>query len=237
MTSQLRQVRDIQYRLLPGAARQTTDIVLERDGLITVRPPVSMTPEQVDETVLSKRMWIYRNLAEWRELNAARTVREWVNGESFLYLGSSYRLLLVDTQDEALKLKDGRFQLRRSIVETSGRPGAQQAFEDFLKTRGLRRIADRVAHFAPRVGVTTGAVLLKDLGFRWASCLSSGTLHFHWKCLMAPLTVIDYLVVHELCHLHHRDHSDAFWNEVDKVLPNYRERKEWLRQRGASLAL
>lgn len=51
-------------------------------------------------------------------------------------------------------------------------------------------------------------------------------LHFHWKCLMAPPTVIDYIVVHELCHLHHRDHSEAFWNEVDKVLPDYRDRKE-----------
>ena len=68
------------YQLLPGAARQTTDIVIERDGLITVRPPAHMTPEQVDETVFSKRMWIYRNLAQWRDLNATRVVREWVNG-------------------------------------------------------------------------------------------------------------------------------------------------------------
>lgn len=73
--------------------------------------------------------------------------------------------------------------------------------------------------------------------YRWASCLTSSDLHFHWKCLMAPPTIIDYIVVHELCHLHHRDHSDAFWNEVDKVLPDYRERKEWLRVRGAELDL
>jgi predicted metal-dependent hydrolase len=63
-------VRDIEYQLLPGSDRQTTDIVIERDGIITVRPPKRMTPEQVDETVLAKRMWIYRNLAEWRDLNA-----------------------------------------------------------------------------------------------------------------------------------------------------------------------
>jgi hypothetical protein len=67
---QLRHVKDIEYQLLPGADRQTTDIVIERDGMITVRPPQWMTPEQVDETVFSKRMWIYKNLAEWRDLNA-----------------------------------------------------------------------------------------------------------------------------------------------------------------------
>lgn len=234
---QVRQVRDIEYQLLPGSDRQTTDIVIERNGSITVRPPRRLTPEQVDETVLSKRMWIYRNLAEWRDLNATRVTREWVSGESFLYLGSSYRLQLVREQDEPLKLKDGRFCLLRSVVEADGDEAAQRAFESFYKEKGLARLSKRVAFFSPRVGVTPGAIHIKDIGYRWASCLKNGDLHFHWKCLMAPLTIIDYMVVHELCHLHHRDHSDAFWNEIDKVLPDYRKRKEWLRVRGAELDL
>lgn len=234
---QLRQVRDIEYRLLPGSERLTTDIVIERDGIITVRPPRDMTPEQVDETVFSKRLWIYRNLAEWRDLNATRVTREWVSGETFLYLGSRYRLQLVAGQDEILKLKDGRFLLQRSAVEQGGASAAQAAFEAFYREKGLRRLRERVAHFAPRVGVAAGAVQVKDLGYRWASCLKTGELHFHWKCLMAPLTVIDYIVVHELCHLQVRDHTDAFWNEVDKVLPDYRDRKEWLRLHGAELDL
>lgn len=234
---EVRQVCDIEYRLLPGTDRQTTDIVIERDGLIAVRAPLRMTPEQVDETVLSRRMWIYRNLADWRDLNATRVVREWVNGESFLYLGSNYRLLLVGEQDAALTLKDGRFRLLRSVVETGGKEAAQRAFERFYQEKGQARLARRVAYFAGKVGVLPGSVHVKEIGYRWASCLKNGDLHFHWKCLMAPLTIIDYIVVHELCHLHHRDHSTAFWNEVDKVLPDYRDRKEWLRQRGAELDL
>jgi predicted metal-dependent hydrolase len=234
---QLRQVKDIQYRLLPGAERRTTDIVIERDGVITVRPPRHMAPEQVDETVLNKRLWIYRNLAEWRDLNASSVVREWVNGETFLYLGSNYQLQLVTEQDEPLKLKDGRFLLLRSLVAHGGAVAARQAFENFYAAKGLERLQRRVAHFAPRVGVAPGAVQVKDLGFRWAACQPSGDLHFHWKCLMAQLTVIDYIVVHELCHLRQRDHNAAFWNEVDKVLPDYRDRKEWLRLRGATLDL
>lgn len=232
---QLRQVRDIAYQLLPGAQRHTTDIVIERNGLISVRPPLEMTPEQVDETVLSKRMWIYRNLAEWQDLNATRVVREWVNGESFLYLGSSYRLQLVHEQDEPLKLKDGRFLLLRSVIESGGKLAAHQAFKTFYKEKGQARLTRQVQQFASKVGVPPGRVAIKELGYRWASCLKSGDTHFHWKCLMAPPTIIDYIVVHELCHQHHRDHSAAFWNEVDKVLPDYRERKEWLRVRGAEL--
>lgn len=234
---QLRQVHDIPYQLLPGTQRRTTDIVIERDGLVQVRPPRHMTPEQVDQTVYSRRQWIYRNLAQWHDLNASQLSREWVNGETFLYLGSGYRLLIVDQQDEVLKLKDGRFQLLRSVVQGDGRPGAERAFAAWYRQKGQARIAARVAHLAPRVAVRPHAIDVRDLGFRWASCQPSGGLHFHWKCMMAPLTVIDYIVVHELCHLRHGDHSAAFWNEVDKAMPQYRERNEWLRKHGAGLSL
>ena len=234
---ELRQLRDIEYHLLPGADRETTDIVIERDGRVCVRPPRRMTPEQVDATVFSKRMWIYRNLAEWRDLNATRVVREWVNGETFLYLGSNYRLALVAQQDEALKLKDGRFCLLRSVVEQEGKAGAEKAFRDFYAQKGLDRLQQRVAMYAPKVGVVPREISVSDLGYRWALCRPNSDLAFHWKCLMAPATVVDYIVVHELCHMHRRDHSEAFWNEVDKVMPDYRLRKEWLRQRGAMFDL
>lgn len=73
------------------------------------------------------------------------------------------------------------------------------------------------------------------MGFRWASCGVNAVLNIHWKCMMAPAKIIDYIVVHELCHLHQTNHSDAFWNEIDKILPDYKERKDWLRNYGASL--
>ncbi|TVQ42416.1 MAG: DUF45 domain-containing protein, partial [Wenzhouxiangella sp.] len=74
-----RRVRDIEYQLLPGSQRKTTDIVIERNGQVVVRPPAGLTPEQVDALVDSRRMWIYRNLAEWKDLNATAVAREWVN--------------------------------------------------------------------------------------------------------------------------------------------------------------
>ncbi|MDA3832989.1 MAG: DUF45 domain-containing protein, partial [Spirochaetales bacterium] len=115
-----RRIKDIDYLLLPGTERKTTDIVIERDGIVTVHPPKGFSPEQVDGIVESKRMWIYKNLAQWRDLNATAVVREWVNGEAFLYLGRSYRLALVAEQDTDLKLKEGRFCLKRSLIEQGG---------------------------------------------------------------------------------------------------------------------
>jgi predicted metal-dependent hydrolase len=233
----IRCVRDIEYQLLPGSLRKTTDIVIERDGRVTVRPPTEFTPEQVDAVVESKRLWIYRNLAEWKDLNTSAVVREWVNGETFLYLGCTYRLSLVTNPDCALKLKDGHFCLDRAVIEQGGVIAAKQAFADYFTEKGQQRFHDRVSYFAPKVGVQPTGIKVKDMGYRWASCGINGWLNFHWKCMMAPPKVIDYIVVHELCHFHLRNHSDAFWNEVDKILPDYHERKNWLRKKGASLTV
>jgi predicted metal-dependent hydrolase len=234
---QTRCTKDIEYQLLPGTSRKTTDIVIERNGVITVRSPIEYTPEQVDAIVASKRLWIYRNLAEWQDLNASVVVREWVNGETFLYLGRAYRLALVSDQDCALQLKEGRFCLNRIVIEHGGKAAAKQAFETYFIDKGQTRFRDRVKYFAPKVGVQAKGITVKDMGYRWASCGTGGVLNFHWTCLMAPPKIIDYIVVHELCHFYHSNHSDSFWNEVDKVMPDYRERKEWLKKHGASLSL
>jgi predicted metal-dependent hydrolase len=120
-------------------------------------------------------------------------------------------------------------------VENGKIESAKDAFREYCIRKGQERIVKRVAYYVPKVGVSITRLEISELGSRWATCATNGKLSFHWKCKMAPQTVIDYLVVHEFCHLHHHDHTDAFWNEVDKVMPDYRERKEWLRKNGAGL--
>src|SRR4051812_23553522 len=104
--------------------RKTADIVIERDGSVVVRVPEEVAGERIKEIVDSKCYWIYRNLSEWRDLNATRVVREYRNGEGFLYLGRSYRLLLVADQEQPLVLKGGRFCLRRDLVDRGETPAA-----------------------------------------------------------------------------------------------------------------
>jgi len=230
----LKKKDDISYQVV-RSRRATADIIIERDGQVLVRAPESVPEERIEDLVEAKRYWIYKNLAEWRDLNATRVLREYRNGEGFLYLGRSYRLLLVADQAEPLLLKNGRFCLRRDLVDEGAMQAAKEAFRDYYIARGFERISQRVSYFAPKVGVSPREVDVRELGHRWASCSPNGNLAFHWKCMMAPQTIIDYIVVHELCHFHQPDHTDAFWNEVDKVLPSYGERKEWLRKNGAGL--
>ena len=230
----MKAVEDIQYDIV-RTSRRTADIVIERDGRVMVRAPKGVEELRIRDIVQDRRLWIYKNLAEWRDLNATRVLREYRNGEGFLYLGRSYRLLLVADQDEALLLKNGRFSLRRDLVDKDGIPAAQAAFRDYYIRQGLERVTRRVQYFAPKVGVKPGRLDVRELGHRWASCSPKGNVAFHWKCMMAPPTIIDYIVVHELCHFHHLDHTDAFWNEVDKVMPDFAERKNWLKVNGAAM--
>lgn len=120
---------EIKYEVV-RSRRRTADIVIERDGRILVRAPEEIPSEKIEDIVDSRRYWIYKNLAEWRDLNATRVLREYRNGEGFLYLGRSYRLLLVGNQEDALVLKGGRFCLRRDLVDRGEIPAAQAAFKD-----------------------------------------------------------------------------------------------------------
>jgi predicted metal-dependent hydrolase len=226
----------IRYEVI-RSQRKTADIVVERDGRVLVRAPKAVSDHHIADIVRRKSLWIYKTLAEWREANATRIVREFRNGEGFFYLGRSYRLLLVSDQTEAVQLKNGRFCLRRDLAHSNSEAPAREAFRQFYLTRGQERLRQRVDYFAPKVGVEPTGLAVRELGHRWASCSPKGKLAFHWKCMMAPPTVVDYIVVHELCHLHHLDHTEKFWNEVDKVLPSHQEKREWLRCHGASLDL
>lgn len=225
---------DIPYKVV-RSRRRTADIIVDRDGSVLVRAPEWATDEQIEDIVEAKYFWIYKTMAEWKDLNATRILREYKNGEGFLYLGRSYRLLLVGNQEEPLVLRNGRFCLRRDQVERDDVRAAKAVFRDYYIRKGKERITKRVEYYAPKVGFEPKKIDVRGLGNRWASWSPSGNLAFHWKCMMAPQTIIDYIVVHELCHFHHPDHTDAFWNEVDKVMPQYRERKEWLRKNGAGL--
>ena len=131
-------------------------------------------------------------------------------------------------------LKDGYF----CLLAPQGVPTDPEAtFRAFYRAKGEARIPDRVAYYEWKMGVEAKAIKILDLKHHWASCTPGGRLNFHWKCMMAPATIVDYVAVHELAHLKYPNHTVAFWNEVDKVLPDYAERKEWLRVYGAGMGV
>ena len=188
--------------------------------------------EKIEQILEAKRSWIYRNLAEWEDLNRTRVEREFVNGEGFPYLGSTYRLQIVDDARYDLLLKNGLFILKRSALSK-----ARDKFVAFYKEKGKARLPRYVEQYARKMGLQPTGIRVQELKNRWASCSANGVLNFHWRCMMAPLTAVEYIVVHELSHLKHPDHSLEFWHTIEKVLPDYAQAKSWLRLHGAGLEL
>lgn len=104
-----------------------------------------------------------------------------------------------------------------------------------LADEALKVIPERVEYFAKVIGVTYGKITVRNQKTRWGSCSSKGNLNFNCLLMLAPPEVLDYVVVHELCHRKQMNHSKAFWLEVEKVLPNYKEVRKWLKEEGSQM--
>jgi predicted metal-dependent hydrolase len=220
--------RGIAYSLTQ-TDRKTLSVYVEPDGRITVRAPRNMDLSKINNIIDMKRPWIYRGIAELKELNRTKVTRSFVNGEGYLYLGKSYRLKIEKDLNLPLSLTQGFFMLDESQTHK-----AKQHFINFYKEKGRKHIAERVDYFKRKIGVEPKPTRIVELKKRWASRSRTG-LNFHWKIMLAPISVIDYVVVHELAHIKREDHSLHFWEIVESVIPNYAEKKNWLRLNGANL--
>ena len=150
-----------------------------------------------------------------------------MNGEGFPYLGRSCRLLLVDEQNEPIKLIKGRFRLRHSD------PHSEVLLHHVDIDHARLLIARCISEHADRLGKQPTGLEIRDLGFRWGTCGKSGTLNFHWATVLLPPSIVEYVVVHELVHLLEPNHTPEFWTRLERVMPDYETRKKWLAENGA----
>ena len=157
--------------------------------------------------------------------------KRYAEGETFLYLGSLFNLKLVQSQRPSLQFENG------FTLSLSAQKKAEQIFTRWYKERAYDVISERVHEYAQRYGFIPKQVKITSAMTRWGSCSSSGTLNFTWRLVMAPLDVIDYVVVHELAHLRVKNHSSQFWKVVEMIDPEYKLKKKWLKEKGEKLTL
>ena len=218
----------IEYSLV-RSDRKTLSIYVEPNGSVLVRAPDSASIERINEILEKKRLWIYRSLVEFQELNHTKVTRKIANGEGFLFLGKSYRLKIDSNLERPFSLNQGYF-----LLDESRELDAKRLFIDFYKEQGKEFLPKRVEYYREKMGVNPNKIVIRELKNRWAS-ISKTSLNFHWKIMMAPISIIDYVIVHELAHYIHPDHGSEFWELVESVMPNYIEKKNWLRMNGAFL--
>ena len=220
-------VDDLRLAVQRSARRRTMQITVERDGTLVLSAPPEVDEQRLRDFVQAKRFWIYTKLAEKDRLLHPVRPKAFVGGEGFQYLGRSHRLKLVATQEAPLKLVAGRFCLQTDAV-AEGR----QHFIRWYSERAKPWLEQRVAAYASRMEVAPAGVKVQDLGYRWGSCGKGDWLYFHWKTILLPARIAEYVVVHEMAHLHEPHHTPAFWTRVERAMPDFLQRKAWLAERG-----
>lgn len=222
-------IDDLVFELRRSPRRKTVEITVDREGELILSAPSDSPVEQLEQVARDKRFWIYTKLALKELLFQPPQPKEFISGESFYYLGRSYRLLLVDAfSGPALVLLHGRFRLRRDEQFN-----AQQHFIDWYTRHGQPWIERRVRLLEDRIGVEPGRVQVRDLGFRWGSCGQGGSLNFHWRVVALPPRIIEYVIAHEMVHLIEPHHTDVFWRRLERVIPDLAGRKLWLAHNGS----
>jgi hypothetical protein len=222
----------IQIDKLIRSKRRTIALIIERDGSFTVRAPLR-APHAAIETFIQQKMdWITRTREKIKSTPDESILgKQYADGEKFPFLGSSFDLKLVGLQKHSLHFDNG-FTLRH----TSQKKG-EQVFTRWYKGRALEIISKRVQQYSQQYNFAPKQVKISSAKTRWGSCSPNGTLNFTWRLVMAPLDVIDYVVVHELAHLRVKDHSSKFWKMVGSIYPEYKKQRKWLRENGEKLNL
>ena len=222
----------INIRIEKTDRRKTVSIFIERNGSVRVLAPVTVPDEKIEEAVRAKEYQIFTKLAKWKELNQGKVNREFVNGQSFLYLGRNYRLTITENQEVPLKISGGFFHLDKKHLSK-----ADNLFKEFYKDKAEKKIKERMKLIEEKFQDKPTSIKVLELQNRWASWTPKNGLNFHWKCIMAPVSVLDYIITHEMVHLKFPNHSDKFWNELDKKMPNFREHENWLKNNGVKMSL
>lgn len=220
----------IQIDKLVRAKRRSIALIVERDGSLTVRAPRRVTLRDIEQFIREKTDWILRSREKLKTIAPIRK-KEFLDGETFLFLGADYELRLVPPQRPALKF-DGGFTL-----SISARERGERMFTQWYKTQALTIFTERVNRYAALHGFEPKQVKVNSAKTRWGSCTSTGTINFTWRLVMAPLEVIDYVVLHELAHLKVKNHSPRFWKLVEKICPDFKRRRKWLKDNGEKLNL
>jgi predicted metal-dependent hydrolase len=223
-------VDDLAFDVRRSDRRTTMQITVDRGGELILSVPTACPTTTMERFVRQKRFWVYTRLAEKEALHRTTAKKSFVTGEGFPYLGKHYRLQLVSAQDVPVKLSAGRLKMDREAAAQGARH-----LRAWYSERATAWLSRRVELLAPRVGRQPASVVVQDLGFRWGSCSKNERINFHWKTILLPPRIVDYVVIHELAHLFEAHHTPHFWKRVERAMPDFAARKRWLLENAAEL--
>lgn len=214
--------------------RKNMAIKIFPDGRVKIYAPSRYVESACLAFLESKKEWIQKHSMLGLEKKRA-SQKHYKTGESHLYMGVAFPL--------ETKWKTG---IKRPVVQLDenalvvyipeeNQISLKEVLENWYKAQAKEVFQARISHYATVTGLKPNRVAIKAQKTRWGSCSGKKNLNLNWHCIKAPLEVLDYVIVHELCHLVHMNHSHAFWTLVGQVMPDYEWRKKWLKVNGSAL--
>jgi len=229
---------EIQYTLTKSK-RKTIGIKITNYGEVKVSAPLRASDKAIEDIVYKKAKWILDKLKVARENQGKVKKREYINGAAISFLGKEYELRVEEVLIKGASVKfDGQvFNVR--VNKDLNNEGKEQFIKEVL-TLWMRKKAkevfeERTKYYANELRLFPKRITIKDQKTLWGSCSSKDNINFNWRLVIATIEILDYVVVHELCHLKHRNHSKEYWDYVEAAMPDYAERRKWLKDNGGSL--
>ena len=230
----------IPYILSDSKKTKHIRLIIDINGLRVVKPPKSKMHE-VEKVLQAKSNWIYKHFMDFQTMKVDKTKRNWESGERVLYRGQKYNIMIFPHKEQAthINFNGKRFEIfvNETVCENDRKILIENAFRKWYRKTANEAIKDRLDDYCKITGLTYNTMRIKEQKTRWGSCSNKGNLNFNWKLIMSSQWVIDYVIVHEICHLRYLNHSKEYWAMVEMYMPNYKEAREWLKKNGLGLTL
>lgn len=217
----------MQYSIIKSN-RKSISIQIDKNANIIVRAPKSLRQKQILSFVESKSTWITKKQKLVK--NVLRNKCQFKDTDKVLYLGINYPIKIT-TSSEKISFNGEFFTLAKNCQNPD------KIFKNWYKEQFQKTIIPRVHYLANKNNLKFNNIRLKAQKTIWGSCSAKNNINLNYLLMMAPIEVIDYVIVHELSHIIHKNHSQNFWNLVATIMPNYKKAKKWLTENGAKILL
>lgn len=218
----------IEYDIRKSERASRSRIDVDLSGVTVVIPEgKNLEPENF---LREKKDWVLDKQKEIENYWARIPEREFKEGETFPYLGKNYELIF--TSDDRFDIVEGQIIIPEEKVSDSS---LKDVIEELYREKAREKILEIIDEYQEEMNVDFNRIYIRNQKTKWASCSSKDNLSFNWRLMMAPEDVLEYVVVHELLHLEEPNHSDRFWSLMEDVMPDYRERRKWLKENSPEL--
>lgn len=191
---------------------------------LVVYAPTLVPKFLIDRFISEKKEWIEKKLSEVQK-RKPKAVKTYTEGDTFLFFGKE--IILQFTEGIIIEIKENRLLFPKALSFR-----VQKELEMWFKNQAKDIISKRLQYHAKIMDVSYKTVMFSDTKSKWGTCFPDNSLQFNWRLVMAPLLVIDYVIIHELSHTTEKNHGRDFWNRVRLFTPAYRQHRDWLTQNG-----